>query len=352
MSSGAILEGSVATAQELRTEDAASGRRRGGLARTLAVKIFSALITLLFVVIFNFFLFRVIPANPARNLVHGATTQSAAQIAQLNKTFGIGQPILHQFWTYLVQTAQGHFGRSFITLQPVTQIIGQRIWPTVLLVGTSTLLSTIIGLWIGIRAGWRRGGRFDKSSTAIANTLYAMPDFWLGMVLLLLFSSKFVIFPDAGMHNPVNTGGGLASFADLIWHLTLPCLVLTLVYLAEYSLIMRSSIVDELGSDYLLTARAKGMRDRYVRRRHAVPNALLPSITLVMLNLGFVIGGAITTETVFSWPGLGQLTFQALNAPDYPTLEALFLLFSAAVIAANLIGDLLLTVFDPRVRHA
>jgi peptide/nickel transport system permease protein len=345
---GVILEGAVDAAQELRTEDAASGRRAGGVARTLAIKIFSALITLLFVVIFNFFLFRVIPANPARNLVHGATTQSGAAIAQLNKTFGIGQPLLDQFWNYLVQTAQGHFGRSFITLQPVTQIIGQKIWPTVLLVGTSTVLSTIIGLWIGVRAGWRRGGRFDKTSTAIANTLYAMPDFWLGMLLLLLFASKIVIFPDAGMQNPV--GGG--SFADVIWHMILPVTVLTLVYLAEYSLIMRSSIVDELGSDYLLTARAKGMRDKMVRRRHAVPNALLPSITLVMLNLGFVISGAITTETVFSWPGLGQLTFQALNAPDYPTLEALFLLFSATVIAANLIGDMLLTVFDPRVRHA
>ena len=349
---GVILEGAVGAAQELRTEDAASGRRGGGLLRTLGFKVLSALITLFFVVVFNFFLFRIIPANPARNLVHGTTSQSAAAIAQLNKTFGLGKPLLAQFWNYLVQTAQGHFGRSFITFQPVTQIIGQRIWPTVLLVGTSTVLSTIIGLWMGIRAGWRRGGRFDKTSTAIANTLYAMPDFWLGMVLLLAFSSKIVIFPDAGMHNPVGAGGGLASFADLIWHLTLPCLVLTLVYLAEYSLIMRSSIVDELGSDYLRTARAKGMRDRMVRRRHAVPNALLPSITLVMLNLGFVIGGAITTETVFSWPGLGQLTYQALNAPDYPTLEALFVLFSAAVIVANLIGDILLTVFDPRVRHA
>jgi peptide/nickel transport system permease protein len=221
----------------------------------------------------------------------------------------------------------------------------------VLLVGSSTVLATVIGVWIGIRGGWRRGSRFDKSSTSICNTLYAMPDFWLGMVLLLLFASKVSLFPDAGMHNPT-AGAGLAGLGDLIWHLALPCIVLTLVYLAEYSLIMRSSLVDELGADYLLTARAKGLRDKYVRRRHAVPNALLPSITLIMLNLGFVISGAITTETVFSWPGLGQLTYQALNAPDYPTLEGCFLLFSAAVIAANLIADLLLSVFDPRVRQA
>jgi len=126
--------------------------------------------------------------------------------------------------------------------------------------------------------------------------------------------------------------------------------VLTLVYLAEYALIMRSSLLDELNADYLTTARAKGLRDVMVRRRHAVPNALLPSITLIMLNLGFVISGAITTEVVFSWPGLGQLSYIALNAPDYPVLEGAFLLFSAAVIIANLIADVLLTVFDPRVR--
>ena len=154
------------------------------------------------------------------------------------------------------------------------------------------------------------------------------------------------------MHNPDGGGAGLAGTGDLLWHLALPCLVLTLVYLAEYSLIMRSSLLDELNADYLTTARAKGLRDVMVRRRHAVPNALLPSITLIMLNLGFVISGAITTEVVFSWPGLGQLSYIALNAPDYPVLEGAFLLFSAAVIIANLIADLLLTVFDPRVRAA
>jgi len=172
------------------------------------------------------------------------------------------------------------------------------------------------------------------------------------MVLLIVFASKWAIFPAGGMHGFGGGGTGFASLGDLLWHLTLPCLVLTLVYLAEYSLVMRSSLIDELGADYLLTARAKGLKDAMVRRRHAVPNALLPSITLIMLNLGFVISGAITTETVFTWPGLGLASYNALNYPDYPVLEGAFLLFSAAVIAANLIGDLLLTVFDPRVRQA
>jgi peptide/nickel transport system permease protein len=344
----ALQAGAGLAAQE-RHEAAAPGS--SGLLRTLSVKISSALLTLFFVLVCNFFLFRVLPADPARNLTRN-NALTAAQLAAINRTFGLGLPLPQQFWNYLVQTLHGNLGRSFVNQEPVAQLIGQHLWPTVLLVGSSTVLSTIIGVWIGIRGGWNRGGTFDRTSTAICNTLYAMPDFWLGMVLLIAFASKIALFPDAGMHNPAGGGTGLANLADLLWHLTLPCVVLTLVYLAEYSLVMRSSLIDELGADYLTTARAKGLRDSMVRRRHAVPNALLPSVTLIMLNLGFVISGAITTETVFSWPGLGQLSYQALNAPDYPVLEGTFLLFSAAVIAANVIGDLLLTFFDPRVRNA
>jgi peptide/nickel transport system permease protein len=322
-----------------------------GLARSLAVKVGSAVVTLFFVLVCNFFLFRVLPADPAKNLTKN-NALTASQLAAINKTFGLGLPLPQQFWNYLVQTVHGNLGRSFVNQEPVAQLITSHLWPTVLLVGSSTVLSTIIGVWIGIRGGWNRGSVFDRTSTAVCNTLYAMPDFWLGMVLLIAFASKIALFPDAGMHNPAGGGSGLSGLGDLLWHLFLPCFVLTLVYLAEYSLVMRSSLIDELGADYLTTARAKGLRDSMVRRRHAVPNALLPSITLIMLNLGFVISGAITTETVFSWPGLGQLSYQALNAPDYPVLEGTFLLFSAAVIAANLAGDLLLTVFDPRVRTA
>jgi peptide/nickel transport system permease protein len=340
----ALLEGARAAAEER----AGPG---SGLARTLAVKITSATITLFFVLVANFFLFRVLPADPAKNLTHNSAL-TASQLAAINKTFGLGLPLPQQFWNYLVQTLHGNLGRSFVDQLPVSHKIGLALWPTVLLVGTSTILSTVIGVWIGVRGGWNRGSRFDKTSTAFVNVLYAMPDFWLGMVLLITLAGKLALFPDGGMNSFAGSTSGLAGLGDLLWHLALPCLVLTLVYLAEYSLVMRSSLIDELKADYLMTARAKGLRDDLVRRRHAVPNALLPSITLIMLNLGFVISGAITTETVFSWPGLGRLSYEALNAPDYPTLEGCFLLFSAAVIAANLIGDLLLTMFDPRVRQA
>jgi peptide/nickel transport system permease protein len=345
----AMLEGARAAAQD-RSGTSTAGS--ASLARMLSVKVLSAAITLMVVLVGNFFLFRVLPADPAKNLTHNSTL-TAKQLAAINRTFGLGLPLPQQFWNYLVQTFHGNLGRSFVNQLPVSDLIGQALWPTVLLVGTSTVLSTVIGVWIGIRGGWNRGSRFDRYSTGFVNVLYAMPDFWLGMVLLIAFAgSTLRLFPDGGMHSFAGGETGLAAFGDLLWHLALPCIVLTLVYLAEYSLVMRSSLIDELKADYLLTARAKGLRDDLVRRRHAVPNALLPSVTLIMLNLGFVISGAITTETVFSWPGLGRLSYVALNAPDYPTLEGTFLLFSAAVIVANLIGDLLLTVFDPRVRQA
>ena len=343
------LEGARAAAQD---RSGTGTARSSGLARTISVKVTSATITLFVVLVGNFFLFRVLPADPAKNLTRNSSL-SAKELLAINKTFGLGLPLPQQFWNYLVQTFHGNLGRSFVNQLPVSELIGQALWPTVLLVGSSTVLSTVIGVWIGIRGGWNRGSRFDKTSTAFVNVLYAMPDFWLGMVMLIAFAgSTLHMFPDGGMHSFTGGGSGLAGLGDLLWHLALPCTVLTLVYLAEYSLVMRSSLIDELRADYLLTARAKGLRDDLVRRRHAVPNALLPSVTLIMLNLGFVISGAITTETVFSWPGLGRLSYVALNAPDYPTLEGTFLLFSAAVIVANLIGDLLLTVFDPRVRQA
>jgi peptide/nickel transport system permease protein len=158
------------------------------------------------------------------------------------------------------------------------------------------------------------------------------------------------MFPTGGMSSPNTELASLAGVLDVARHLVLPCLTLTLAYIAEYALVMRSSLLDELGEDYLTTARAKGLRDALVLRRHAVPNALLPTTTLIFLNLGFVVSGAITIETVYSWPGLGLLSYEALRTPDYPLLQGVFLLFSAAVILANVIADLLYAYLDPRVR--
>ncbi|HZA84625.1 MAG TPA: ABC transporter permease [Actinomycetes bacterium] len=321
--------------------------------RRLGAKLVGAVLSLAFVLVFNFFLFRILPGDPAKNLTRNRLVP-AEQVQVLRESFGLGKPLPEQFAAYVRDTLRGDLGISYKFRRPVSEVIAQRIWPTVLLLGVSTMLSTVIGLWIGIRGAWRRGSLFDRLSLGSALTLYAMPEFWLGILLLIAFGVGVGPFPGpfptGGLSSPDTELASLAGVLDVARHLVLPCLTLTLAYLAEYALVMRSSLLDELGEDYLTTARAKGLRDALVLRRHAVPNALLPTTTLIFLNLGFIVSGAITIETVYSWPGLGLLSYEALRTPDYPLLQGVFLLFSAAVIVANVIADLLYAYLDPRVR--
>jgi peptide/nickel transport system permease protein len=321
--------------------------------RRLGARLVGAVLSLAFVLVFNFFLFRVLPGDPAKNLTRNRLVP-AEQVQVLRESFGLGKPLPEQFATYVRDTLRGDLGISYKFRRPVSEVIAERIWPTVLLLGVSTLLSTVIGLWIGIRGAWRRGRVFDPVSLGAALALYAMPEFWLGILLLIAFGVGVGplpgLFPTGGLSSPDTGLASLAGVLDVARHLALPGLTLTLAYLAEYALVMRSSLLDELGEDYLVTARAKGLRDALVLRRHAVPNALLPTTTLIFLNLGFIVSGAITIETVYSWPGLGLLSYEALRTPDYPLLQGVFLLFSAAVIVANVIADLLYAYLDPRVR--
>lgn len=326
-----------------------------GTRRYLASKVLQALVTLLFVLVFNFFLFRVMPGNPAAILLRNRLVPASA-VQELTKDFGLNQPLPQQFVNYVGDTVRGNFGISYSFRRPVSEVIGERIWWTVLLVGVSTVASTLIGMLIGIYGAWRRGSAFDLSSLGLSLVTYAMPEFWLGILLLTAFAAGAGVFPALFPTGGIETAGadftGFARAVDILNHMFLPALTLTIALIGEYALIMRSSLLDVMGEDYINTARAKGLREALVLRKHAVPNALLPTVSLVALNLGFVVSGAITIETVFSWPGLGYLSFQALDAPDYPVLQALFLLFSVTVIVANLAADLVYSYLDPRVRAA
>ena len=215
---------------------------------------------------------------------------------------------------------------------PVADLIADRFMPTLLLVGTSTMLAIVIGVYLGIISGWNRGKKVDKFSTSTALTLYSMPEWWLGLLLIAALAVGIGpldgIFPTGGLHSIDEEPGTFSYVMDTIWHLTLPVITLTLAYLADYLFIMRSSLLDELGEDYLTTARAKGLRDVDVRRKHAVRNALLPTTTIVAISIGSVVAGAITIETIFSIPGLGLLASEALTLPDYWVLQGAFLVAS------------------------
>ncbi|MGI8433185.1 MAG: ABC transporter permease [Nocardioidaceae bacterium] len=309
--------------------------------------------TLAFIVVVNFFLFRVINQHPERTLARGRAT-TPEQVQAIVDKYGLDDPLPQQFLVYLKNIATLDFGTSYEYSQSVRGLMLDRLWPTVVLVGTSTLLSIVIGLWIGTVAAWNRGRKFDTISTTSTITLYSMPEWWLGLILFAIFAVGLGpiphMFPIGGLISPGVDATSLDGVIDQAWHLVLPVTTLTLAYLAEYSLIMRSALLDEMGEDYVQTARAKGLRDVVVRRRHAGRNALLPVVTLVSLNLGFIVSGAITIETVFSIPGLGLLTTDALRIPDIPMLQGTFFVFSAAVVIANLVSNLLYGWLDPRVR--
>ena len=321
-----------------------------GSRRYLLSKILQAVLTLLFVLAFNFFLFRGL-GDPTQLLAKQRGSLTTSALADLKSQLGLDLPLPEQFVNYLQQSINGNLGLTFDN-QPVSSEIAGAVWPTVLLIGTSTIASILLGIWIGIKQGWRWGSRFDRSMLGTTLVLYSMPEFWFGLLMIMLFSVTWPIFPSGGMQTPASDLTGLAHVADVLNHLALPFFVLTVSYLAEYSLIMRSSLMEVLGEDFILVARAKGVRERMVRRNHAVPNALLPTMTVTILSLGYVVGGAIVIETIFSWPGLGRLTYEAIGNQDYALLQGLFLLFSAAVIVANLVADLLYSYLDPRVRAA
>ncbi|MGW4486316.1 ABC transporter permease [Amycolatopsis sp. NPDC004368] len=341
--------------QALSSSDPASvlidpDEHRGGTGtlRFVLTKVAEAIGSILLVIVLGFLLFRLLPGDPVAYMVRERPTDPA-QIAELRERLGVDKPMLTQFWDYFTGLFRGDFGESYIERRPVLDMIGERLWPTVLLVGSATVLAVAIGLWLGIRTAWKRNSFFDRTQTGIALTLWSVPQFWLGLILLVATGG---LFPSRGMHSPDAAPGVLLQTLDVLHHLVLPCVTLLVVFYAQYMLVMRSSLLGEMNADYLTTARAKGLRDDLVRRRHAVPNALLPTVTLVFMQFGMVVSGAVTVEAVFSWPGLGQLTYDAIHGPDLPVLQGVLVVLASAVVLMNLFAELLYRVLDPRVRTA
>lgn len=310
-----------------------------------------SLLTLVFVLVFNFVLFRIVETDPVASLFRGRNIP-AERLEELRAEFGLDQPLGTQFVFYMRETVQLNLGISYQSRQPVWNEIRSRIPATLALVGSSAIFSALLGTIGGVIAAWRRNTWKDHSITSGTMLFYSMPDFWLGMILLVAFAVVLGWFPVGGIVDLGSTAGGLELLLDQIHHMFLPALTLTLAYLGEYTLVTRSSLLDVMGEDYLTVARAKGLRDVMVRNRHAVPNALLPVVTLLAINFGFILSGAIAVEAVFSWPGLGKATADAIRGPDLPMLQGLFLLFSSAVIFFNLIADLAYSWLDPRVETA
>jgi peptide/nickel transport system permease protein len=341
--------------------------------RYLGRRAFQALVTILLVVILNFILFRSLPGSPERILLRNPRISAAALENQRQK-WGLDEPLLpldieiddggihlvdfpasltdNQLVAYLVSTAQLDLGPSFqFRGRAVSEVIGEKMGPTLLLFGLGEAIAIVIGLALGALAGWRRGSKADYAGTTTSLVLYSMPYFWLGMILLVIFAGSLRWFPTSGMVTAgVRHDTIIAQLYDVGRHLVLPVTTVALGLIGQYALVMRSAIVDVLAEDYVQTARAKGLPGGFILRQHVLPNAMLPTVTLIAINLGYLVAGAITVEQVFSWPGLGTLTIDALRTRDYPMMQGVFLVLSISVVLANFVADLIYGFLDPRVR--
>jgi peptide/nickel transport system permease protein len=271
-------------------------------------------------------------------------------MAQLRTQYGLDRPLPVQLGVYLGKVARGDLGYSYYFNLPVTALILDRVPATLLLVVSSVLLAFFVGTALGVLAARRPNGALSQTITVLSLVGFSAPVFWMGIVLILLFASAWPILPVAGMRAVDASGAGWADVADVAVHLVLPTVTLSLVYLAQYSRLARASMLDVLSSDYIRTARAKGVPEHAVLYKHALRNAVLPVVTVLGLQFGNVLAGAILVETVFNWPGLGRLAFESVLRRDYPTILGILVLSSIVVIVMNVLTDFAYRAIDPRIK--
>ncbi|MCZ2123513.1 MAG: ABC transporter permease [Anaerolineales bacterium] len=329
-----------------------------------------SLFTIVFVIVLNFFLFRILPGDPARAGIKDPRL-TAETIEALRARFGLDKPIINcvkkihpleigdcgvdpletQFVIYVKNLFRGDLGVSYYYNRPVTDVLKERLWNTILLIGLGQVLAIVIGMAYGIFAAWKARTVIDYGALITGLVAWSLPTFWLGIILLFWGSGHG--FPIGGKATPgMSSYPLLMQLGDLSRHLFLPTVTYTIVYMAEYMLIMRSSLLDVLSEDYILTAKAKGLSTFQILKDHALKNGMLPLVTVIAINLGYTVGGVIQIESVFSWPGLGGALYEAVNRTDFPMLQGAFLLIAVSVVAANFIADLTYSYLDPRVQVA
>lgn len=319
------------------------------MARYLGRRVLFALVTIFVAITFNFILFRVLPGDAVHSLAR-VPNASPELVAVLTAEFGLDKSLWHQYVAYLRELVQGNLGVSFVNRQPVTDNLLRLMGNTLILVLPGTVFGILIGVLTGVASAWWRGTAKGSATTATAIFFYSVPAQWLALMLLLWFSGTL---PTHGMADPYLFDDSLwAKVVDVGRHMILPTITMTLILYGEYTLIVRSAMLESLGEDYVLTARAKGLKPAHILRAYAFRNALLPTVTLIGLTLGFLVGGAILLETVFSWPGIGLATYQAVIQRDYPMLQGAFLVLTVSVVLFNLLTDIVYFRLDPRIRAA
>ena len=314
--------------------------RRGG----------NGLALLLAVLILNFTLIHIAPGDVADTIAGDMGGADAEVMAQIRSDYGLDLPFHEQLFAYVAKLARGDLGYSFFFNRPVTELLLERLPATLLLVLSAQVLAIMVGTVLGVIAARRPNGILSHGVTIFALLGFSAPVFWTGIMLIILFCSIFPIFPVAGMVDVTVEGGWFVKTLDVLYHLFLPMVTLSSIFLALYSRLARASMLDVLGTDYVRTAQAKGLSEFQVVYKHALRNALGPVVTLAGLQFSGIVSGAVLVETVFSWPGLGTLAFQAITARDAPMVLGILFFSSLVVIVANLVTDLVYSLIDPRIR--
>ncbi|ANN68100.1 ABC transporter permease [Bordetella bronchialis] len=315
----------------------------------MLTRLAQGLVALMLIATVNFLLIRAAPGDPVAVMAGEAGASDAQFVSQLRQQFGLDQPLGTQLFTYLRHVVQLDLGYSYRQQQPVMALIAQRLPATLLLTGSAFVLSLILGVMAGALASRRAGSWVDSAVTVVSLVFYATPLYWLAMMAVLLFTVKLGVLPGFGYFTVGADLHGMALAWDIAQHLVLPALTLALFYMAVYARMTRASMLEVAQMDFVKTARAKGVRPGRIQRAHILRNALLPVVTLAGIQAGGMIGGAVLTETVFAWPGIGRLMFDALMQRDYNLLLGCFLVAAAMAVVFNLITDFVYTLVDPRI---
>lgn len=309
------------------------------------------LLLMLGVVILNFLLIRLAPGDPAVVIAGEMGGATEEMLESIREDYGLNKPVLTQLWIYISGVATGNLGESFFFNQPVSSLIAARVGPTILLVISAQIISIVLGVFLGVIAARKPNGVMSSFVSVFATIGYAVPVFWTGIMLIILFASAIPIFPVEGMQSvKLRDAPFLTQALDVAHHLVLPAFTLAIIYLAQYARLSRASMLEVLGSDYIRTARAKGSPERSVLFKHALRNAALPILTVAGLQFGNLISGALLVETVFNWPGMGRLAFESILRRDYPTIMGVLFFASAMVVVANILTDISYRWADPRLR--
>jgi peptide/nickel transport system permease protein len=304
--------------------------------------------TILVIILINFFIIHLAPGDPAR--VMAGEMAHPDNVEAIRVAFGLDKPLSQQLLIYLRNLLRGDLGFSFNYLTPVSELILERLPQTLLLMIAASTISIVAGTMIGAFSASKYPSGLDSGIVVTSLAFYSMPIFWFGLLLLYVFSRELGWFPSGGMYDIIDKKTGIAHIADVGRHAVLPVLTLAAYQLPIFVRISRASVIETMREDYITTARAMGISERRVFSRHALRNALLPTVTVAGMTLGFVLTGAIMTETVFSWPGIGMLMWQGILNRDYPILMGVFLFASISVVVASFLTDMVYAFLDPRVR--